>query len=117
MSRKALQLVLSALGAVATAAGARGMVEGAAEVVDAGSYSSNVDSEYRFYAAWYHIAGLVLLRAARRPEDATVAVPMDQLEYGPADPAPVFWLPKGEYAVRVVDAAGKVVHTGAAAVE
>jgi Domain of unknown function (DUF4345) len=74
VSRKALQLVLSALGAVATAAGARGMVQGAAEVVDAGSYSSNVDSEYRFYAAWYHVAGLVLLRAARQPEDATVAV-------------------------------------------
>jgi hypothetical protein len=69
-----LQLVLGALGAVATAGGARGMVQGAAEVVDAGSYSANVDSEYRFYAAWYHVAGLVLLRAARRPEDATVMV-------------------------------------------
>ena len=30
--------------------------------------------EYRFYAAWYHLVGLVLLRAAQRPEDARPVV-------------------------------------------
>ena len=50
-------------------------------------------------------------------EEVAVAVPVDQLEYGAADPAPVLLLPKGEYVVRVVDAAAKVVHTGAAKVE
>jgi hypothetical protein len=30
--------------------------------------SANVDSEYRFYSAWYAVLGVLLLGAARRPE-------------------------------------------------
>jgi uncharacterized protein DUF4345 len=36
--------------------------------------SANVDSEYRFYASWYHVMGLLVLRAARRPESETTIV-------------------------------------------
>jgi hypothetical protein len=67
-SRGALRAVLSLIGVVATFEGARGVVQGASQVVDGGRVSANVDSEYRFYAAWYHVLGLLLLSAARRPE-------------------------------------------------
>jgi len=73
-SRQALRSALTGLGALATVAGASGMIRGASEVVEAGPFSANVDSEYRFYAAWYHLVGLVLLRAAQRPEDARPVV-------------------------------------------
>lgn len=73
-SEQALRVVLAAMGAVATVAGARGMVRGAGEVTEAGPFSANIDSECRFYATWYHLTGLVLLRAARRPESASGVV-------------------------------------------
>src|SRR5215218_6703318 len=73
-SRQALRSALTGLGGLATVAGASGMIRGASEVVEAGPFSANVDSEYRFYAAWYHLVGLVLLRAAQRPEDARPVV-------------------------------------------
>jgi hypothetical protein len=60
--------LLTALGAVATFEGVRGVVQGARQVVAGGPVSSNVDSEYRFYSAWYAVFGLLLLGAARRPE-------------------------------------------------
>lgn len=69
-SRRRLQAVLATMGAVATCAGARGVVTGAAEFGKAASVPAGVDSEYRFYAAWYHVFGVLLLRAARRPEGA-----------------------------------------------
>jgi hypothetical protein len=68
-SRRGLQATLAALGAVATVAGANGVVRGAAEVSGGGPVSAAVDSEYRFYAAWYPVFGVLLLRAARAPED------------------------------------------------
>lgn len=58
--------LLKVIGGIATVAGARGVVVGAAEVPDCPSVSRNVDSEYRFYAAWYLVFGLLLLRATRR---------------------------------------------------
>jgi hypothetical protein len=61
--------------------------------------------------------GSLLLQAFRKGEDAKVAVPVDQIEYTRDDPAPVVLLPVGEYAVRVVDAVGKVRHEAALAVE
>lgn len=73
-SRQLLQATVATMGAVATVAGARGVLQGAAEVPDPGTPTASVDSEYRFYAAWYHVTGLLLLRAARRPEDATTVV-------------------------------------------
>ena len=62
---RTFRAALTTLGAVATVAGARGVLVGAAEVPDGGRVSANVDSEYRFYAAWYHLLGLVLLRTSR----------------------------------------------------
>lgn len=63
---RGLRAALAVIGAVATAAGASGVVRGAREVADAGAFSPNVDSEYRFYAAWYHIVGLALITSSRR---------------------------------------------------
>jgi uncharacterized protein DUF4345 len=73
MGRRGLQVVLAGIGGVATIAGARGVLKGSAEVIEGGPVSANVDSEYRFYASWYHVLGLLVLRAARRPErEATI---------------------------------------------
>jgi hypothetical protein len=43
-------------------------------VSDGGDVSVNVDSEFRFYASWYAVIGVLLLGAARRPESETVIV-------------------------------------------
>lgn len=68
--RQRLQLLLGATGAVATAAGAHGVVRGVRGVVGASATAedANVDSELRFFAAWYTAAGFVMLRAANAPE-------------------------------------------------
>ena len=54
------------LGAVALAAGARGLFVGAKEVSDAPAVEASVDSEYRVYAAWYPMLGIALLSEAGR---------------------------------------------------
>jgi hypothetical protein len=72
--RRALQTVLRLIGAVAAVEGARGVLQGTGQVVGGGSAPANVDSEFRFYASWYCVLGVLLLGAARRPEAATVAV-------------------------------------------
>ncbi len=54
--------------------------------------------------------GSLLVQAFAKGEDASVAVPVDQVEYGPAQPRPHLLLPKGAYTVRVVDASGKSKH-------
>ena len=59
---------MAALGSVATVAGARGVLLGATETPGTTEVGPTVDSEYRFYAAWYHVVGLFLLRAARSTE-------------------------------------------------
>ena len=71
MSRAGLQAALRAMAVVAMTMGASGVVRGTREVVNGGRVSANVDSEYRFYAAWYHVFGVLLWRAARRPEAET----------------------------------------------
>ena len=74
MTKRGLQVVLGAIGAVAVGAGANAVVRGAAEVREGGHVSANVDSEYRFYASWYPVFGVLLLRAARAPESEAVIV-------------------------------------------
>lgn len=37
-------------------------------MLEGGKVSANVDSELRFYAAWYAAAGVLLLRTVRRVE-------------------------------------------------
>ena len=74
MSRRTLQVALGILATVATTMGSSGVLRGTAEVPDGGPVSANVDSEYRFYATWYLVLGLLLFRAARRPEEEAVVV-------------------------------------------
>jgi hypothetical protein len=59
--------------------------------------------------------GSLLAQAFVQGEDEAIAV--DQFEYGPADPDPVFLLPAGAYTIRVVDAAGKTVQESKTTVE
>ena len=66
--RRGLVALLTAIGGVAAVEGSRGVLQGARQVVAGGPVSANVDSEYRFYAAWYAVVGVLLLGAARRPE-------------------------------------------------
>jgi Domain of unknown function (DUF4345) len=63
-----LQLLLIALGAIAFIAGASTVVLGATSVVGIDDPSPAVDSEMRFFAAWYAAAGVLLVRAARQVE-------------------------------------------------
>jgi hypothetical protein len=73
MQRRGLQLALTTVGAVAVVFGALGVVKGGDGVLDGGKVSANVDSEMRFFASWYLVLGLLVLRAARRPEsEATI---------------------------------------------
>ncbi len=66
--RTGLVALLTATGSVATFEGARGVLQGTRQVLDGGPVSANVDSEYRFYSAWYAALGILLLGAARHPE-------------------------------------------------
>ena len=62
---------LRTAGVVATLAGSHQVVTGVRGVRGAGAGAGvvdpNVDSELRFYAGWYAVAGLVMLVAAERP--------------------------------------------------
>lgn len=68
--QQALGLALGALGVLAAVAGARGVLRGAREVAGPEPVPSVVDSEYRFYAAWYLLTGVALIRVASKPEAA-----------------------------------------------
>jgi hypothetical protein len=70
MTRQGLQVVLRILGLVAFVLGTLTVVIGGASVVGGGDVTPTIDSELRFYAAWYAAAGVVLLRAAPRVESA-----------------------------------------------
>ncbi len=73
MNRRGFQLALAGIGTVATAFGALGVVQGASGVLNGGTVSANVDSEMRFFSSWYAVLGILVLRAARRPEsEATI---------------------------------------------
>jgi hypothetical protein len=66
--RRGLQVLLAVVGAVAVVAGIYAVLFGADRVVGTTDISANVDSEFRFYAAWYVIAGALLLGALRAVE-------------------------------------------------
>ena len=69
-TRRSLQFFLTALGTVAVVAGGLAMIFGIALVPDAGDPSASVDSEVRFFAAWYAAAGVILIRYVPRVESA-----------------------------------------------
>jgi hypothetical protein len=61
--RRGLQIFLAVLGAISVVAGASALLAGASQVIGERAVSNNVDSEFRFFAAWYVVAGVLLLRA------------------------------------------------------
>ena len=52
-------------------AGSLSVVFGASSVLDSGDVTADVDSEMRFYAVWYVVAGAFLMRSTRRVEAET----------------------------------------------
>lgn len=70
MSTRLLQGLLAVLGLVAVVFGLTGVVLGADGVRAGGDVSPNVDSELRYFAAWYAGAGLLLLHSAPRVQAA-----------------------------------------------
>ncbi|MCA1726915.1 MAG: DUF4345 domain-containing protein [Actinobacteria bacterium] len=57
--RRGLQIILALLGVVATVFGLVSVFGGADAVLGSGGASADVDSELRFYAAWYVVAGVL----------------------------------------------------------
>ncbi len=68
MLRRGLQIVLTLLGAVAITFGLLSAVLGASFDAGGADVAPTVDSEFRFYAAWYVVAGIFALRAVPRIE-------------------------------------------------
>jgi hypothetical protein len=58
------------MGLVAVSAGITSMVGGAAIIPGSPEVAASVDSELRFYAAWYAAAGVALLWSAGRVESS-----------------------------------------------
>ncbi len=76
-----MQAYLRVLASVAVVFGLQGVAKGVAGVRGAAPDLDgtrvgvrSVDSELRFFAAWYALAGVLLFRAAKRPESETVTV-------------------------------------------
>jgi len=74
VARRGLQVVVTVLGIVAVAAGGHTVLIGGDSVLNHGDVSAGVDSELRFYAAWYVVAGALLLRAVHRIESEALVV-------------------------------------------
>ena len=74
MGRRGLQVILAIIGVVAVTAGGLTVLLGADSLIGAGAASPTIDSELRFYAAWYVIAGALLLRSVRRVESEAVII-------------------------------------------
>lgn len=68
MPRRGLQIALTVVGSIAVIFGAQTVLTGGALIPGGGHVSPSVDSELRFYAAWYVAAGLLLLRAVPQVE-------------------------------------------------
>ena len=68
LTARTLRALLIITGVVATVFGLLAVVTGVAFIEAAGDPGTGVDSELRYYAAWYVVAGLGLLRAARQPD-------------------------------------------------
>lgn len=74
--RRLLQAFLVVLGGVMVVAGLGTVLLGAGSVVGVDEVVPAVDSEMRFYAVWYVVAGVGLLRAVARVESAAPTVRM-----------------------------------------
>jgi Domain of unknown function (DUF4345) len=74
MARRGLQVVLTIVGMVAVVAGSDTVLRGGDSVLNHGDVSAAVDSELRFYAAWYVAAGVLMLKAVGRVESEALIV-------------------------------------------
>jgi hypothetical protein len=72
--KRSFQIVLVVLAGIMIVAGIQGLIGGANIVLGGNEHSPNVDSEFRFFSAWYIAMGLVLLRATRTVEAAALEV-------------------------------------------
>lgn len=70
MARRGFQAVVALLATVAVVAGGLTVLTGGALVLDAGEVSPSLDSELRFYAAWYLGVGVLLFWTVPRVESA-----------------------------------------------
>ena len=71
---RGLRILLTVVGVVMLGAGSLSVVFGASSVLGSGDVATDVDSEMRFYAVWYVVAGAFLLRATRRIESKAWAI-------------------------------------------
>ncbi len=74
MARRGLQALVMVLATVAVVAGAVTVLTGGAFVLEAGGVSPSVDSELRFYAAWYVGLGVLLFWTVPRIERAGITI-------------------------------------------
>ena len=68
---RGLRILLTIVSVVMLVAGSLTVVLGASSVLGTDDVTAEVDSEMRFYAVWYVVAGAFLLRATRRIESET----------------------------------------------
>jgi hypothetical protein len=59
---------------VAVGAGLQTVILGAGSVIGGGPVTPSFDSELRFYATWYVLAGVLILRAVSRVEAETFTI-------------------------------------------
>ena len=71
---KALRVVIAVMGAGILVVGLDAVIRGADAIPGTASAPARIDSEVRFFAAWYAVAGALLLVAARRTELMRVVV-------------------------------------------
>lgn len=74
MGARALRMTLRFLGGSAVFFGGLTVVAGVDSIIGAGEASATLDSELRYYSAWYVAAGVFLIRAARRVESERVTI-------------------------------------------
>lgn len=72
--RRGLQALLTVMGVVMVVAGSATVLLGAPSVPNEGAVTPDVDTEMRFYAVWYVVAGASLLRAVATVERETTIV-------------------------------------------
>ena len=72
--KRTLEVFLLILAGVMVVAGLQGVIGGADIVLGGNEHSTGVDSEFRFFGAWYFAVGVVLLRAVSRVESAAFEV-------------------------------------------
>ncbi len=74
MTRRGLQILLGFMGCVASIAGTLSVLFGTYLQPSHGVVVPSVDSEVRFFAVWYVFAGVALLRAVPKVEEARTTV-------------------------------------------